>query len=409
MTSDRSVRGTTAPGPAAYYRLGELRGRAAARLLAAMIAAALLAGTAARISASSQAPAARAAQATAAATASLPAKLSDAEFWALTTDISEPGGYFRIADNFTSNEAEVGRLFTSLRERKLGGGVYLGVGPEQNFSYISAIKPSMAFILDIRRQAAIQHLMFKAIFELSKDRADFISLLFARPRPKDLDASGPIDKIWEPFLASTKDDALAAKTRDRVVEQLTKVHKFPLNTDELGMLDWVLSAFVTYGPGITTNGSMQNGRGGGAGGGRTTFADLTGWSFDNAGYPQSFLSTDENFQTVKALHDKNLIVPVTGDFGGPKALRAVGAYLKSHGGTVSAFYLSNVEQYLFQDQKATMFYENVATLPITDASVFIRPYALRRGGNALCGIATFLKNVQAGRVFDNNSATDCTF
>lgn len=365
-----------------------------------MMVAVLLAGTAARMSATGRS------QAVASATA-LPARLSDAEFWSLTTETSEPGGYFRIADNFTSNEAEVGRLFTSLRDRKLSGGVYLGVGPEQNFSYISAIKPAMAFILDIRRQAAIQHLMFKAMFELSKDRADFISLLFARPRPKDLDGAAPIDKIWEPFLAETKDDALATKTHDRVVEQLTKVHKFALNTDELGMLDWVMSAFVQYGPGITTNGTMANGRGGGAG--RTTFADLTGWSFDNAGYPQSFLSTDENFQTVKALHDKNLIVPMTGDFGGAKALRGIGAYVKSHGGTVTAFYLSNVEQYLFQDSKATAFYDNVATLPIADSSVFIRPYALRRGGNALCGISMFLKAVQAGRVFDNNSATDCNF
>jgi len=42
--------------------------------------------------------------------------------------------------------------------------------------------------LDIRRQAAIQHLMFKAMFELSKDRADFISLLFARPRANTSDS-----------------------------------------------------------------------------------------------------------------------------------------------------------------------------------------------------------------------------
>jgi hypothetical protein len=394
MTSDRSLRRTTDRGR-------ENRGRAVARILTALVVAAMLAATAARTGAIAQAQ-------TPAAAASLPAKLSDAEFWSLTSDISEPGGYFRIADNFTSNEAEVGRLFTSLRERKLSGGVYLGVGPEQNYTYISAIKPAMAFIIDIRRQAAIQHLMFKAMFELSKDRADFIALLFARPKPKDLDPAAPIDKIWEAFFAVGKDDAFASKTRDRVIELLTKTHKFALNTDELGQLDWVLSAFVQYGPGITTNGTMANGRGG-AGANRTTFADLTGWEVDNAGYVQSFLSTDENFQVVKALHDKNLIVPVTGDFGGAKALRGIASYITSHGGKVTAFYLSNVEQYLFQDNKATSFYENVALLPITDASVFIRPYALRRGGNALCGIGVFLKNLQAGKVFDNNSATDCAF
>src|SRR5437763_1024819 len=62
----------------------------------------------------------------------LPDKLSDADYWKLVLDMSEPGGYFRIPDNFTSNEMEVGRLFTMIRQQKISGGVYLGVGPEQN-------------------------------------------------------------------------------------------------------------------------------------------------------------------------------------------------------------------------------------------------------------------------------------
>jgi hypothetical protein len=100
---------------------------------------------------------------------------------------------------------------------------------------------------------------------------------------------------------------------------------------------------------------------------------------------------------------------VSGDFAGPKALRAIGAYLKERGATVTAFYVSNVEQYLFQDGKSTAFYENVATLPITESSVFIRPYSMRRFGTpaALCGIAGFLKNAQAGRVLTYNDALPC--
>ena len=389
MKTELSTQGTD--------RVGNQRGRAVTRVLTALVLAVALAAAAGTSTTG---------QAQTAATASLPAKLSDAEFWALATEISEPGGYFRIADNFTSNEMEVGPVFASLRERKLSGGVYLGVGPEQNFSYISAIKPAMAFILDIRRQAVMQHLMFKAMFELSKDRADFLSLLFAKARPKDLDATMPVQKLWETYFPISVDATLVTKTRDRVVEHLVKTHKFTLNADELAQLDWVMSAFAQYGPGITTNGSNSSGRGGGANN-RITFADLTGWSLDASGVPQSFLATDESFQIVKALHDKNLIVPVSGDFGGAKALRGIGAYLTARNARVSAFYLSNVEQYLYQDSKATAFYDNVATLPITETSVFIRPYALRSGGNALCGIASFLKSVQAGRVYDNRTATAC--
>lgn len=379
--------------------VGRVRNGIPARALATIVALGLLAWAPARPEA------AREGQAAAAAAASLPARLDDAEFWALVSGISEPGGYFRITDNYTSNEIEVGQLMTALRDRKLTGGVYLGVGPEQNFSYISAIKPAMAFIVDIRRQAVMQHLMFKAMFELSKDREDFLSLLFARPKPKALDAAAPIQQIWEAFFAVGTDLTLAAKTRARVIDRLTTTHKFSFTDDEREQLDGVLTAFVQYGPGITTRGAFAGGRGGGN---NVTFADLTGWSFDGSGSPQSFLSTDASFQVVKALQDKNLIVPVSGDFGGPKALRAIAAYVAAHGSTVTAFYVSNVEQYLFQDGKAQAFYDNVAALPITDASVFIRPYALRRYGSVpLCAIGPFLKNVQAGRISSNNDATAC--
>jgi hypothetical protein len=337
-----------------------------------------------------------------AAPRALPSSLTDADFWALVTDISEPGGYFRITDNFTSNEREVGQLFTMLRERGVQGGVYLGVGPEQNFSYIAATQPDMAFIIDIRRQAVIQHLMFKAAFELSKDRADFISILFSKPRPAGVDSAAPIQALWNAFFASATDPALVTKNHDRVVAHLTKTRKFELTPDESAQLDTVMAAFVQFGPGITT-------RGAGGGGNTVTFADLTGWSLDANSQVQSFLSTEENFRIVKALHDKNLIVPVSGDFGGTKALRAIGAYLTERSASVNAFYVSNVEQYLFRDSKAPAFYANVATMPLKDSSVFIRPYALRRyaGPAALCGISAYLKAAAEGRITNNNQSLEC--
>jgi hypothetical protein len=92
-------------------------------------------------------------------TAALPDSLTDAEFWELLSAISEPGGYFRITDNYTSNEREIGRIYGMLRARRTSGDVYVGVGPEQNFTYIAAIRPRMAFVVDIRRQAVVQHLM----------------------------------------------------------------------------------------------------------------------------------------------------------------------------------------------------------------------------------------------------------
>ena len=336
----------------------------------------------------------------------LPTRLTDAEFWKLQADISEPGGYFQIRDNFTSNEMEVGALFTALRERNVAGDVYMGVGPEQNFTYIASIRPRMAFIVDIRRQAVVQHLMFKAFFELAKDRADFISLVFAKPRPPGLDTSTSIQAMWAAYRNVGTDSALAARTYARVARHLLETHGFTFTPDERETLKYVFDAFDGYGPSIATRG-LSNGRGG-------DFAQLTGFSADSAGQPRSFLSSEENYRTIKSLHERNLIVPVSGDFGGPKAVRAIGAYLTQHHGTLRAFYVSNVEQYLFQDGKALAFYENVASIPVDSASVFIRPYSMRRGfggfsgpTQSLCPIGPFIAAARAGRVGFNEAALAC--
>lgn len=337
--------------------------------------------------------------------APLPAQLSDAEFWKLASDISEPGGYFRIVDNFTSNEREVGQLYSMLRARGTNGGVYLGVGPEQNFTYIAAIRPSMAFIIDIRRQAVMQHLMFKAMFELSNDRADFIAMLFGKPRPAGIDSTTSIQAIWDAFWPVESDSVLSARNYARVVEHLTQVRGFTLTNDESEQLRHVYESFYWFGPEISTRGSRSR-RGWGN---NSTFADLTGYSYDATGEPRSFLSSEENYRYVKSLHERNLIVPVSGDFGGPKALRAIGEWLRRHGGVVSAFYVSNVEQYLFQDGKQEAFYANVAALPVNEHSVFIRPYSLRRFGmtESLCPIAPFLGASKNGTVYSYGDALAC--
>ena len=92
---------------------------------------------------------------------------------------------------------------------------------------------------------------------------------------------------------------------------------------------------------------------------------------DAAGVYRSYLSSESNFTFVRDLEASNLVVPVVGDFAGPKAIRAMASYLKSHGATVTAFYLSNVEEYLYAGKWMT-FCRNVATLPLDAASTFIR-------------------------------------
>ena len=214
-----------------------------------------------------------------------------------------------------------------------------------------------------------------------------------------------IQRIWEAYGSVATDATLATRTHERIVALLTRTRGLTLTETERAQLSSVYEAFVYYGPSITTRGSAQ-----GRGGNSWSFADLTGWSFDDGGEARSFLSSEAHFRTVKTLHERNLIVPVSGDFAGPKAIRAIGAFVRQHGGVVRAFYVSNVEQYLFQDGRAAAFYANVATLPIDERSVFIRPYSLRRFTSqtaSLCAIGTFLGAASAGRVRTNTEALTC--
>jgi hypothetical protein len=70
------------------------------------------------------------------------------------------------------------------------------------------------------------------------------------------------------------------------------------------------------------------------------------------------------------MQQKNLIVPLVGDFGGTKTLKALAKYLKDHGSTVSVFYISNVEDYL--DGKWASFVENLKALPQDSSTYLIR-------------------------------------
>jgi hypothetical protein len=162
----------------------------------------------------------------------LPAQISDEVFWRMTSEFSEPGGNF-TSENFVSNEPNFQQVLTRLKATTKPGGAYLGVGPEQNFTYIAAIQPSIAFIIDIRRQNMIQHLMYKAAFELSADRADFLSILFSRKRPDGLTGRSTAEELLNDFKGVLPDNALLKTNLQAIEDLLVKQHKYPLEPSDL--------------------------------------------------------------------------------------------------------------------------------------------------------------------------------
>ncbi len=302
----------------------------------------------------------------------LPSRLTDAQFWTLVAHLSELNGTFR-SDNLLSNEIGMQDVIPELTRTAKPGRVYLGVGPEQNFTYIAALRPKLAFIVDVRRGNLDLQLMYKALFELSADRGEFVSRLFSRARPEGLGAASSASALFAAFLNVSASDALYRSNLQAVLDDLTKRHALALLPEDVSGIGDVYHAFFEFGPSIEYS---STGRSGGRN--QPTYAELM-TTTDAAGEPRSFLASEDRFAFMKDLESRNLLVPVVGNFGGPRALRRVGAYIREHGATVSAFYLSNVEQYLRMDGMWGAFCGNVASLPLDASSTFIRSV---RGGSA---------------------------
>jgi hypothetical protein len=299
----------------------------------------------------------------------LPAQLGDREFWALTEQLSEPEGFFR-SDNLVSDELIFSAVVPALRQRVAPGGVYLGVGPEQNFTYIAAIRPRMAFIIDIRRGNLHLQLLYKALFELSATRAEFVSRLFTKPQPaslsSELTARALMDAYW---TVKSSDAATYERNLQEVDDVLVRKHGFPLTQSDLEGIRSVYHAFYWQGPNINWSSSLA----GGAPGRSPAYFDVMTQRDATTSSEFSYLATDAAFAEVKDLESRNALIPVVGNFAGPKAIRAVGNYLRSHQATVGVFYVDEVEPYLRQDGVWSQFCANVATLPLDSRSLFIRP------------------------------------
>jgi len=318
---------------------------------------------------------------------SLPTQLSDQEFWKLSSDLSEPDGFFR-SDNLLSNEIWMQRVIPELLSNIKSPSVYMGVGPEQNFTYITSLKPKMVFIVDVRRGNLDLQLTYKALFELANDRADFVARLFSKKRPAGLDRNSSALEIFTKYRDIETSEELYKENLKAIEDLLINKHHFALSDGDRTGIEYVYHAFYNFGPAL--NYSSTGGFGARY---QPSYADLM-VATDEAGLNRSFLANDENFQFMKSLETKNLLVPVVGNFSGPKAIRAVGDYIRTKGATVSAFYLSNVEQYLYQDRIWGNFCRNVATLPLETSSTFIR--SVRGGGGGPGGgLNSELGNMQA--------------
>jgi hypothetical protein len=307
-----------------------------------------------------------------------PSAQTPARFADRIAALSEPGGYFDT-DNLISNEAAYVRVVPELVQRKVRGGAYIGVGPDQNFTYIAATRPSIAFILDIRRDNMLLHLLFKALFASAATRVDYLSLLSGRAPPENGVewTKAPVEQIVKHVEGARASEADLASARATVTAAIAR-NGVPLSAEDLRTIDRFHRRFIDAGLNLRFQSTGRPPRSY-----YPTYRELlTARDPSGAG---SFLATEESFQFLKGLHKQDLIVPVVGDVSGPKAVGAIGALLAERGERLSAFYVSNVEFYLFGDGRFPRYLDNLGRLPRAANAVLIRsafgPYAAASGSD----------------------------
>jgi hypothetical protein len=279
--------------------------------------------------------------------------------------LSEPEGTFDT-DNLISNERSYLEVIPALLSIGVSGGAYIGVGPDQNFSYIARIRPSIAYIIDIRRDNLLLHLLFKSLFAHAPNRAAYLSLLTGRAPPASpgRDASLPdilrhIDRT--PALPLDELDVLRAD-----LDGTIRGYGVPLSETDFATIGRFHDAFIARGLQLRFNSHGRPPRPY-----YPTLRDLL-TATDAGGRPWNYLASEADFQFVRRLQARDLIIPVVGDVSGPHAMRAIARAIGDRGEHVSGFYISNVESYLYPSGRYQRFTANLNLLPRDGWSVMIR-------------------------------------
>jgi hypothetical protein len=207
------------------------------------------------------------------------------------------------------------------------------------------------------------------LFSLSRNRIDYMSLLFGRAAPRDTTGWGARDiAALLRHVDGIRADSVPASRAVALVLERVRSFGVPLSGEDLATVERFHRTFIANGPGLRFNSF-----------GRAPAAYYPDYrrllrETDRTSRQSNYLAHEADFQFVRGMQIRNLIVPVTGDFGGGKALLAVAAWLRHHGEQVSAFYTSNVEQYLFPGAPFNRFAQNISALPRGNRSVMIRSY-----------------------------------
>lgn len=263
------------------------------------------------------------------------------------------------AENLVSNEDSYASCAVELQRRAPIGGVYLGVGPDQNFSLMTSARSTLALVVDYRRRNLLLHLLHKALMALAADRIAYLSLLTAR-------AVAPAGAAAWSGAALAEAFRRAAMDRSRLNQAAEEVRRYLRPLDLLHGDDW---------PSLETIHAKLAGAGMSA-----RFLGLASYptlgrmlaATDRRGVPGHFLASEERYQTVRDLQLGDRLLPIVGDLAGSGAMPRIAAWLARHRLALSVVYVSDVEFFLLRAGRFEGYVANLNAMPRLDGAVIVR-------------------------------------
>lgn len=312
----------------------------------------------------------------------------DVRFDSIVRALSEPDAG-PGADNLVTNEDSFTRICGAIERQVVPDEVYIGVGPDQNFTYIAHARPSLAFIVDYRRRNLLLHLFHQALFALSRDRIAYLSRLTARRPNRPVGPKSTAAELVESF-----DDA--AIDRGFLEATATEIARFLRPLGLIGESEWAALATI----GAKLAGPGMNAR----------FLALPMYpSFGRLiGTGAHMLSEESLYRRVRDRQLAERVIPVVGDLAGTKAMPALADWLRTKRLRVGMIYLSDVEFFLLRNGAFARFLANLDRIPWAHGAMLARStsrgithperVASDTGTTILRPVEAFLREARAGGI-----------
>ncbi|WP_422772381.1 hypothetical protein ACN28C_04875 [Plantactinospora sp. WMMC1484] len=247
----------------------------------------------------------------------------------------EPSNY-RL-DCFVTNELAYNDVLTRCWPTGTTGG-YVGVGPCQNLTYVGALRPRCAVIVDSRLDNVLLHLIFKLIMERATNPVEYLATLLSRQIGAPSPGQGP-----DFLISAVEAGPASAELFDANLKWLTTElsGRWPLTEMHQARVAALYEEFFRRQLDITnvdapTAANLDE---------APTLREVIR-ARTSRGVNLHFLTDSDRYDYVRQMHLDGRIIPILGNVGTAETVDRVNELLRTHDEALATLYVSNVEEHV---------------------------------------------------------------